>query len=144
VRHAGPPRCRRRRVSRRGAGARAASPRAEASTRRHARESEAPAAPAGVLGCLAAPATSSCSGEVAGIGTSPAYLIVLVASGSTLVLELVAGRVLTRFVGVSIHTWTTIIGVVLAGISLGHPSSSSAASDGTSQPGWQPLRGVVA
>jgi len=48
-----------------------------------------------------------------------AYLIVLVASGCTLVLELVAGRILAPFVGVSIHTWTSIIGVVLAGISLG-------------------------
>jgi hypothetical protein len=56
-------------------------------------------------------------------GTSPAwpsYLIVFVASGCTLVLELVAGRVLAPFVGVSIHTWTSIIGVVLAGISLGN------------------------
>jgi predicted membrane-bound spermidine synthase len=48
------------------------------------------------------------------------YLIVLVASGCTLVLELVAGRILAPFVGVSIHTWTSIIGVVLAGISLGN------------------------
>ena len=48
------------------------------------------------------------------------YLIVLVASGCTLVLELVAGRILAPFVGVSIYTWTNIIGVVLAGISLGN------------------------
>jgi predicted membrane-bound spermidine synthase len=48
------------------------------------------------------------------------YLIVLVASGCTLVLELVAGRILAPFVGVSIHTWTSIIGVVPAGISLGN------------------------
>jgi MFS family permease len=48
------------------------------------------------------------------------YLIVFVASGCTLVLELVAGRILAPFVGVSIHTWTGIIGVVLAGISLGN------------------------
>ena len=48
------------------------------------------------------------------------YLIVLVASGCTLILELVAGRILAPFVGVSIHTWTSIIGVVLAGISLGN------------------------
>ena len=49
-----------------------------------------------------------------------AYLIVAVASGCTLVLELVAGRVLAPFVGVSIQTWTSIIAVVLAGISLGN------------------------
>ena len=48
------------------------------------------------------------------------YLVVFVASGCTLVLELVAGRVLAPFVGVSIHTWTSSIGVVLAGISLGN------------------------
>jgi hypothetical protein len=48
------------------------------------------------------------------------YLIAFVASGCTLVLELVAGRILAPFVGVSIHTWTSIIGVVLAGISLGN------------------------
>ena len=48
-----------------------------------------------------------------------AYLTVAVASGCTLVLELVAGRVLAPFVGVSIQTWTSIIAVVLAGISLG-------------------------
>src|SRR5262249_20222974 len=48
------------------------------------------------------------------------YLIVFVASGCTLVLELVAGRVLAPFVGVSIQTWTSVIGVVLAGISLGN------------------------
>jgi hypothetical protein len=49
-----------------------------------------------------------------------AYLTVAVASGCTLVLELVAGRVLAPFVGVSIQTWTSIIAVVLAGISLGN------------------------
>jgi MFS family permease len=48
------------------------------------------------------------------------YLVVFVASGCTLVLELVAGRVLAPFVGVSIQTWTGVIGVVLAGISLGN------------------------
>jgi hypothetical protein len=48
------------------------------------------------------------------------YLVVFVASACTLVLELVAGRVLAPFVGVSIQTWTSSIGVVLAGISLGN------------------------
>jgi predicted membrane-bound spermidine synthase len=50
----------------------------------------------------------------------PSYLIVFVASGCTLVLELAAGRLLAPFVGVSIHTWTSVIGVVLAGMSLGN------------------------
>jgi hypothetical protein len=49
-----------------------------------------------------------------------AYLLVAVASGCTLVLELVAGRVLAPFVGVSLQTWTSVIAVVLAGISVGN------------------------
>lgn len=49
-----------------------------------------------------------------------AYLTVAVASGCTLVLELVAGRLLAPFVGVSLQTWTSVIAVVLAGISLGN------------------------
>jgi len=45
------------------------------------------------------------------------YAIVFVSSR---VLELVAGRIVAPYVGVSLYTWTTIIGVVLAGISLGN------------------------
>src|SRR5919199_609481 len=48
-----------------------------------------------------------------------AYLVVFVSSCCTLILELVAGRILAPFIGVSLYTWTSIIGVVLAGISLG-------------------------
>ena len=46
-------------------------------------------------------------------------LIVFMASCCTLVLELVAGRILAPFIGVSLYTWTSIIGVCLAGISAG-------------------------
>jgi spermidine synthase len=49
-----------------------------------------------------------------------AYLIVFVSSCCTLILELVAGRILAPYIGVSLYTWTSIIGVVLAGISLGN------------------------
>ncbi|HEY7060265.1 MAG TPA: fused MFS/spermidine synthase [Chloroflexota bacterium] len=49
-----------------------------------------------------------------------AYLIVFVSSACTLVLELVAGRLLAPYVGVSLYTWTSIIGVVLAGITVGN------------------------
>ncbi|GAC1327328.1 MAG: hypothetical protein NVSMB2_26750 [Chloroflexota bacterium] len=49
-----------------------------------------------------------------------AYLVVFVASCCSLILELVAGRILAPFIGVSLYTWTSIIGVVLAGISLGN------------------------
>ncbi|MFB3887737.1 MAG: fused MFS/spermidine synthase [Thermodesulfobacteriota bacterium] len=48
-----------------------------------------------------------------------ANIIVFIASFCTLVIELVAGRIMAPFVGVSLYTWTSIIGVVLAGISIG-------------------------
>ncbi|MCC7371919.1 MAG: fused MFS/spermidine synthase [Chloroflexi bacterium] len=47
-------------------------------------------------------------------------LIVFMASCCTMVLELVAGRILAPFIGVSLYTWTSIIGVCLAGISAGN------------------------
>ena len=49
-----------------------------------------------------------------------AYLIVFVSSACVLVLEIVAGRLLAPTIGVSLYTWTSIIGVVLAGISIGN------------------------
>ena len=48
-----------------------------------------------------------------------ANVVVFIASFCTLVIEVVAGRILAPHVGVSLFTWTSIIGVVLAGISLG-------------------------
>jgi spermidine synthase len=48
-----------------------------------------------------------------------AYVAVFVSSFSMLVIEVVAGRALAPYVGVSLYTWTSIIGVVLAGISIG-------------------------
>jgi len=49
-----------------------------------------------------------------------AYIIVFTASACTLVIEIVAGRILAPDIGVSLYTWTSIIGVVLAGISIGN------------------------
>jgi MFS family permease len=49
-----------------------------------------------------------------------AYLVVFTASACTMVLQLVAGRVLAPFIGVSLYTWTSIIGVMLAGIAAGN------------------------
>lgn len=43
-----------------------------------------------------------------------------VVSGSSLVVEIVAGRMLAPYVGMSLYTWTSIIAVVLAGFSAGH------------------------
>jgi spermidine synthase len=48
-----------------------------------------------------------------------AYIITFIASFCSLVIEMVAGRILAPFVGVSLYTWTSIIGVILAGISIG-------------------------
>ena len=53
------------------------------------------------------------------MSTVRAAVVVFIASFCTLVIELVAGRVLAPYVGVSLYTWTSIIGVVLAGISAG-------------------------
>ncbi len=36
------------------------------------------------------------------------------------VLEIVAGRLIARFLGASLYTWTSVIGVVLAGITVGN------------------------
>ncbi|WP_295884426.1 fused MFS/spermidine synthase [uncultured Thiohalocapsa sp.] len=45
---------------------------------------------------------------------------VFVSSALLLVLEIVAGRLVAPYVGVSLYTWTSIIGVILAGLSLGN------------------------
>jgi len=49
----------------------------------------------------------------------PAFLVFFT-SGCLMVLELVASRIVAPYVGVSLYTWTSVIGVVLAGISLGN------------------------
>src|SRR5918999_3056529 len=48
-----------------------------------------------------------------------AGLLVFLTSAAVLVLEILAGRLLAPYVGVSLETYTGIIGTVLAGISLG-------------------------
>jgi len=45
---------------------------------------------------------------------------VFISSACIMVLELVAGRLIARFLGASLYTWTSVIGVVLAGITLGN------------------------
>jgi len=49
-----------------------------------------------------------------------AYFIVFVASACGLVIEIVAARLLAPVIGVSLYSWRSIIGVVLAGISIGN------------------------
>jgi len=45
---------------------------------------------------------------------------VFIASACIMIVELVAGRIVSRHLGQSLYTWTSVIGVVLAGISLGN------------------------
>jgi tetratricopeptide (TPR) repeat protein len=46
--------------------------------------------------------------------------MVFTASIGIMVLELTAGRLISRYLGSSLYTWTAVIGVVLAGISVGN------------------------
>jgi len=45
---------------------------------------------------------------------------VFLSSCCVMVLELVAGRVVSRHLGVSLYTWTSVIGVILAGLAVGN------------------------
>ena len=45
---------------------------------------------------------------------------VFISSAVLLVLEITAGRLIAPYVGVTIYSWTSIIGVILAGLSLGN------------------------
>lgn len=45
---------------------------------------------------------------------------VFFSSGCIMILELVAGRLIARHLGASLYTWTSVIGVVLAGITIGN------------------------
>ncbi len=47
-------------------------------------------------------------------------LTVFLSSACIMILELVAGRLIARFLGSSLYTWTSVIGVVLAGITIGN------------------------
>ncbi len=53
-------------------------------------------------------------------GTFWYSVTVFVSSACLMVLEIVAGRLIAPYVGVSLYTWTSIIGVILAGLSLGN------------------------
>jgi len=53
------------------------------------------------------------------MGAATAAFLTFVAAGSVLVLEIAAGRLLAPYVGVSLLTYTGIIGVILAGIAAG-------------------------
>jgi len=46
--------------------------------------------------------------------------VLFLSSAGGLVVEIVAGRLIAPYVGMSLYTWTAIIAVVLAGLSIGH------------------------
>ncbi len=59
-----------------------------------------------------------------------ARVLVFATSASVLILEILAGRLLAPYVGVSLEVFTGIIGVILAGISLGAWAGGRAADRG--------------
>jgi spermidine synthase len=61
------------------------------------------------------------------------YVIVFLASAAGLVIEIVAARILAPVIGVSLYTWTSVIGIVLAGISLGNFLGGLVADRGASR-----------
>lgn len=62
------------------------------------------------------------SARLVGVG-----VVVFLANAGSLVLQLVAGRMLSPFVGSSLETWTAIIGAFLAGIAVGNAVGGKAA-----------------
>ena len=49
-----------------------------------------------------------------------ANLIAFVSSFCVMVIELIAARILAPYIGVSLYTWTSVIGIILTGIALGN------------------------
>ncbi|MFN7133511.1 MAG: fused MFS/spermidine synthase, partial [Myxococcales bacterium] len=84
-----------------------------------------------------APVRAPEQGVALPIGDKPAALCAVAAAGSfcTMILELSASRILAPYVGVSIYSWTGIIGVVLAGMALGNYVGGRYADRGLGQRG---------
>ncbi|MCI5076413.1 fused MFS/spermidine synthase [Oricola sp.] len=56
-------------------------------------------------------------------GLPPVFMLVVAqaaVAAASLVVEIVAGRMLAPYLGMSLYTWTSVIAVVLAGFSAGH------------------------
>lgn len=62
-----------------------------------------------------------------GISANSSLFLVTATSGLVLVLEIVAGRLLAPYIGVSLDTFTGIIGTILAGIALGSAAGGALA-----------------
>jgi len=48
------------------------------------------------------------------------HVVVFVSSAGVMIVELVASRLVAKYLGNSLYTWTSVIGIVLGGISLGN------------------------
>ena len=84
--------------------------------------------------------TSIAEEATASLALPPVRVLVFVqavVSAASLVVEIVAGRMLAPWLGMSLYTWTSIIAVVLAGFSAGHWVGGIFA-------GWQPRRALAA
>ena len=68
-------------------------------------------------------------------GTADLAVTVFFGSAAALMLEIVAGRLIAPYVGTSLHSWTAIIAVVLAGLSLGHLLGGRLAEGATAESG---------
>jgi spermidine synthase len=60
------------------------------------------------------------------------HAVVFLSSGSIMIMELVASRLIATRLGVSLHTWTSVIGVIMAGISIGNYVGGRLADRGAS------------
>lgn len=60
-------------------------------------------------------------------------LVVFLSSALLMILEIVAGRIIAPYVGVSLYTWSSVIGVVLGGLSLGNWLGGRWADNGASE-----------
>lgn len=71
---------------------------------------------------------------------------VFLSSGGLMALEIAAGRLLAPYIGVSLYSWTAIIGVVLGGLSLGNWAGGVWADRGGAEAavGWTLGAGAVA
>lgn len=69
-----------------------------------------------------APAIDRESRDPKGFSLTPflPHALIFASSACIMVVELVAGRLIARHLGSSLYTWTSIIGVVLAGMSVGN------------------------
>ena len=68
-----------------------------------------------------------------------ANIIAFISSFCVMVIELIAARILAPYIGVSLYTWTSIIGIILAGIALGNYIGGITAllRYNFVQPGWR-------